>query len=90
MVPSIGLDSLLGLSLAPKLFREVKSLACYTLLGTKGDATIECDNKSVFKTFSKGPSAKPIYHSGLWHAAFCVVKERADLVFGTLNIEWIK
>ncbi len=62
----------------------------HALRHTKGAALIECDNRSVFGTFSKGPSAKPIYDSCLRHAVFCAVKERAVLGFGTLNIEWIK
>ena len=56
----------------------------HALRHTKGDALIECDNRSVFRTFSKGPSAKPIDNSSLWHAVFCAVRERAALGFGTL------
>ena len=70
--------------------RSEITVLLHALRHTKGDALIECDNRSVFRTFSKGPSAKPIYNSCLWHVVFCAVKERADLGFGTLNIEWIK
>ena len=79
--------SVLGTQTVPR--SEITGLL-HALRHTKGDAIIECDNRSVFRTFSKRPSAKPIYNSCLWHAVFCAVRERAALGFGTLNIDWIE
>ena len=39
----------------------------HALMHTKGDAIIECDNKAVWRIFSKGPSAQPEYNGLLWH-----------------------
>ena len=62
----------------------------HALRHTKGDAVIQCDNWSVCRTFSKGPSAKPIYNSLLWHEVFVAARERFSLGFGCLTVEWIK
>ena len=35
----------------------------HALMHTKGDAIIECDNKSVWRIFSKGLSARSTYNS---------------------------
>ena len=62
----------------------------HALLHTKGDAVFQCDNKGVWRTFCKGPRAQPRHNGILWNLIFKAAKNRHDLGYGSIQLEWIK
>ena len=62
----------------------------HALLHTKGDAIVECDNRAVWRIFSKGPTAQPKHNGMLWHCIFRARQQRIDLGYGQLHLLWIK
>ena len=82
-----GYGSVPGKHTVPR--REMTGLL-HALLHTEGDATVQCDNTGVWRTFVKGPHAQPGHNGNLWHLIFRAAQARYENAHASFHLEWIK